>query len=321
LVQGRFGERVVARRRAPVEATLEREGDDALESYLYDIRQIPLLTAAQEVVLGRAIAEGQDARVRLSQDDESFARSELARRISRGDSARARLIEANLRLVVSVARKYLGYGVPLLDLVQEGSLGLMRAVDKFDYRRGFKFSTYATWWIRQSVGRAVMDQTRVIRLPVHLQERLRKLEQAERDLVQDLGREIGEAELAEFLGISLGEIRVARRHADHVSSLDAPIGSDEESSTIGEFVPADTRPFDEIVEEEERRGIVEQIVGALLPCECLVLRLRYGFDDERVWTHDEVGARLGVSRERAEQIENEALAKLRHPRLLKALLD
>ncbi len=312
------------RRRAPVETTLEREGDDALESYLYDIRQIPLLTAAQEVVLGRAIAEGQDARVRLSQDDESFARSELARRISRGDSARARLIEANLRLVVSVAKKYLGYGMPLLDLVQEGSLGLMRAVDKFDYRRGFKFSTYATWWIRQSVGRAVMDQARVIRLPVHLQERLRKLERAERDLVQDLGREIGEAELAEFLGISLEEIQTARRHADYVSSLDAPIGADDDSSTIGELVPANTRPFDEIVEEEERRGIIEQIVGALLPSECLVLRLRYGFDDDRVWTHDEVGARLGVSRERARQIENEALSKLRHPRfsrLLKALLD
>ncbi len=305
-------------------AAVERDNDEALEQYLHEIRQVPLLTAAEEMVLGRAVAEGQIARRRLMESVPlDVARSELLRRAERGDIARARLIEANLRLVVSIAKRYLGYGLPLLDLVQEGNLGLMRAVEKFDYRRGFKFSTYATWWIRQSVGRAVMDQARVIRLPVHLQERLRRLERAERALVQDLGREIDESELAESLQISVEEIQAMRRHAEAITSLDAPVGT-EEDATVGDLVAGPETPLEESVEAEERKSVVEQMLDSLLPREATVLRLRFGFEDDRRWTLEEIGVKIGVTRERARQIEAEALLKLRHPRnaqMLRTLLD
>jgi RNA polymerase primary sigma factor len=305
-------------------AAVERDNDEALEQYLHEIRQVPLLTAAEEMVLGRAVAEGQIARRRLMESVPlDVARSELLRRAERGDIARARLIEANLRLVVSIAKRYLGYGLPLLDLVQEGNLGLMRAVEKFDYRRGFKFSTYATWWIRQSVGRAVMDQARVIRLPVHLQERLRRLERAERALVQDLGREIDESELAESLQISVEEIQAMRRHAEAITSLDAPVGT-EEDATVGDLVAGPEAPLEESVEAEERKSVVEQMLDTLLPREATVLRLRFGFEDDRRWTLEEIGVKIGVTRERARQIEAEALLKLRHPRnaqMLRTLLD
>ncbi len=305
-------------------AAVERDNDEALEQYLHEIRQVPLLTAAEEMVLGRAVAEGQIARRRLMESVPlDVARSELLRRAERGDIARARLIEANLRLVVSIAKRYLGYGLPLLDLVQEGNLGLMRAVEKFDYRRGFKFSTYATWWIRQSVGRAVMDQARVIRLPVHLQERLRRLERAERALVQDLGREIDESELAESLQISVEEIQAMRRHAEAITSLDAPVGT-EEDATVGDLVAGPETPLEESVEAEERKSVVEQMLDSLLPREATVLRLRFGFEDDRRWTLEEIGVKIGMTRERARQIEAEALLKLRHPRnaqMLRTLLD
>jgi RNA polymerase primary sigma factor len=309
---------------AAAAAATERDRDEALEHYLHEIRQIPLLTAAEEVVLGRAVMEGQHARKELVDPTATrFARTESLRRCHRGDIARARLIEANLRLVVSIAKRYLGYGLPLLDLVQEGNLGLMRAVEKFDYRRGFKFSTYATWWIRQSVGRAVMDQARVIRLPVHLQERLRRLERAERALVQDLGREIDESELSAAIGMPIEEIQQMRRHAEVIASLDAPVGS-EEDATVGDLVAAPEMPLDEAVEFDERRQAIENLLDGLLPREAVVLRLRFGFEDDRRWTLEEIGARIGVTRERARQIEAEALLKLRHPRhvqVLRAFLD
>jgi RNA polymerase primary sigma factor len=308
----------------PSAAAVERDNDEALEQYLHEIRQVPLLTAAEEMVLGRAVSEGQVARKALIETIRlDISRSELLRRCERGDVARARLIEANLRLVVSIAKRYLGYGLPLLDLIQEGNLGLMRAVEKFDYRRGFKFSTYATWWIRQSVGRAVMDQARVIRLPVHLQERLRRLERAERALVQDLGREIDELELAESLQMTVEEIQTMRRHAEAITSLDAPVGT-EEDATVGDLVAAPETPLEEAVENDERKLVVETMLDALLPREATVLRLRFGFEDDRRWTLEEIGARIGVTRERARQIEAEALLKLRHPRnsqVLRSLLD
>jgi RNA polymerase primary sigma factor len=298
----------------PAAAGTERDHDEALEHYLHEIRQVPLLTAAEEMVLGRAVAEGQVARkTLLSGETEPGARAETLKRARRGDVARARLIEANLRLVVSIAKRYLGYGLPLLDLVQEGNLGLMRAVEKFDYRRGFKFSTYATWWIRQSVGRAVMDQARVIRLPVHLQERLRRLERAERALVQDLGREIDESELAESLEMSVEEIQAMRRYAEAITSLDAPVGT-EEDATVGDLVASADAPLEVSVETDERRQVIETMLDGLLPREAVVLRLRFGFEDDRRWTLEEIGAKIGVTRERARQIESEALVKLRHPR-------
>ncbi|HEV8633243.1 MAG TPA: sigma-70 family RNA polymerase sigma factor [Chloroflexota bacterium] len=297
--------------------------EEGLDAYFDEIRQIPLLSAAEEMVLGRAVMEGQSARRHLLERDPPLPRIELLRRAHRGDVARGRMIEANLRLVVAVAKRYAGYGLPLPDLVQEGNLGLMRAVEKFDYRRGFKFSTYATWWIRQSVGRAVMDQARVIRLPVHLQERLRRLERAERALVQDLGREIDEGELADSIGMTVEEIQQMRRHAEVIASLDAPVGS-EEDATVGDLVAAPETPLDEAVEVDERRRVVEDMLDGLLPREAVVLRLRFGFEDDRRWTLEEIGARIGVTRERARQIEAEALLKLRHPRhaqILRAFLD
>jgi RNA polymerase primary sigma factor len=308
----------------PAAVGAERDHDEALEHYLHEIRQVPLLTAAEEMVLGRAVAEGQVARQRLlTKQSVELSRVELLKRCQRGDVARARLIEANLRLVVSIAKRYLGYGLPLLDLIQEGNLGLMRAVEKFDYRRGFKFSTYATWWIRQSVGRAVMDQARVIRLPVHLQERLRRLERAERALVQDLGREIDEQELADSLDMTVEEIQAMRRYAEAITSLDAPVGT-EEDATVGDLVAAPDAPLEEAVEVDERRQVIEGMLDGLLPREAVVLRLRFGFEDDRRWTLEEIGARIGVTRERARQIESEALVKLRHPRhalVLRTFLD
>src|ERR671934_2575272 len=249
---------------------------------------------------------------------------ELARRKDMGDeAARRRLVESNLRLVIAMARAYAPSGVPLPDLIQEGNLGLMRAVEKFDYRRGFKFSTYATWWIRQSVGRAVMDQARTVRLPVHLQEKLRRLERAERALVQDLGREIDEQELAESLEMSVEEIQAMRRYAEAITSLDAPVGT-EEDATVGDLVAAPDAPLDEAVEVDERRQVIEGMLDGLLPREAVVLRLRFGFEDDRRWTLEEIGARIGVTRERARQIEAEALLKLRHPKhaqVLRTFLD
>ena len=305
-------------------ASAEVDRDEALEHYLHEIRQIPLLTGAEEMVLGRAVMEGQGARRRLLEGGvANVSKVEELRRCRKGDIARARLIEANLRLVVSIAKRYLGYGLPLLDLIQEGNLGLMRAVEKFDYRRGFKFSTYATWWIRQSVGRAVMDQARVIRLPVHLQERLRRLERAERALEQDRGGEVEEFELAESLGISVEDIQAMRRHAEAIASLDAPVGT-EEDATVGDLVAAPEVPLDEEVELEERKRVVDEMLAALLPREAVVLRLRFGFEDDRRWTLEEIGAKIGVTRERARQIESEALVKLRHPRhalMLRTFLD
>src|SRR2546422_5693355 len=255
----------------PDEAEVGAALDDAVRAYFQEIGRVKLLTKNDEVELAKLI-EGGSA------------------------EARQKMIQANLRLVVSVAKKYVGRGLPLLDLIQEGNLGLMRAVEKFDYRRGFKFSTYATWWIRQSVGRAVMDQARVIRLPVHLQERLRRLERAERTLVQDLGREIDEQELAESLDMSIEEIQAMRRYAEAITSLDAPVGT-EEDATVGDLVAASDAPLEEAVEVDERRQVIEGMLDALLPREAVVLRLRFGFEDDRRWTLEEIGAKIGVTRE------------------------
>ena len=259
---------------------------DSLRLYLRSIGRVDLLTADQEV--------------------------ELAKRIERGDmAAKQHMVEANLRLVVSIAKGYLGRGLTFLDLIQEGSLGLIRAVEKFDYRRGYKFSTYATWWIRQAVTRAIADKARTIRIPVHMVERLNKVKHAERALVQKLGREPEPKEVAAELEMTVAEVREMQRLNQNPVSLDKPIG-DEEDTSIGDFIPDDTTeaPF-ETATATLRREDVERALAALPERERMVIELRYGLTGQEPLTLEEVGRAFGITRERVRQIETNTLRKLK----------
>jgi len=258
---------------------------DSLRLYLREIGKVPLLTADQEV--------------------------HLAKRIERGDmSAKTQMIEANLRLVVSIAKGYLGRGLSFLDLIQEGSLGLIRAVEKFDYRKGFKFSTYATWWIRQAVTRAIADKARTIRIPVHMVEKLNKVVHIERQLVQRLGREPTPDEIAEELEITTEEVREILRMAQLPVSLEKPIGEEEESE-LGDFVQDDQAesPFDS-ASLNLRREDIDRTLDALPERERKVIEMRFGLDGDQPRTLEEVGRAFGVTRERIRQIENNTLKKL-----------
>jgi RNA polymerase primary sigma factor len=260
---------------------------DSLRLYLRSIGQVDLLTAGQEV--------------------------ELAKRIERGDMlAKRQMVEANLRLVVSIAKGYLGRGLSFLDLIQEGSLGLIRAVEKFDYRRGYKFSTYATWWIRQAVTRAIADKARTIRIPVHMVEKLNRVAHVERQLVQRLGREPEPMEIAEELRWPLGEVREILRVAQLPISLEKPVG-DEDDSELGDFVADDTsaEPFEEASDHMQKEG-VHRALSALPERERQVIELRYGLTGLEPLTLEEVGNTFGVTRERIRQIENNTLKKLQH---------
>jgi RNA polymerase primary sigma factor len=260
---------------------------DSLRLYLRSIGRVDLLTAGQEV--------------------------ELAKRIERGDMvAKRQMVEANLRLVVSIAKGYLGRGLSFLDLIQEGSLGLIRAVEKFDYRRGYKFSTYATWWIRQAVTRAIADKARTIRIPVHMVEKLNRVAHVERQLVQKFGREPEPAEIAEELRWPLGEVREILRVAQLPVSLEKPVG-DEDDSELGDFVADETvaEPFEEASEHLQKEG-VRKALGALPERERQVIELRYGLTGMEPMTLEEVGNTFGVTRERIRQIENNTLKKLQH---------
>ena len=260
---------------------------DSLRLYLRSIGRVDLLTAAQEV--------------------------ELAKRIERGDMiAKRQMVEANLRLVVSIAKGYLGRGLSFLDLIQEGSLGLIRAVEKFDYRRGYKFSTYATWWIRQAVTRAIADKARTIRIPVHMVEKLNRVAHVERQLVQKFGREPEPAEIAEELRWPLGEVREILRVAQLPVSLEKPVG-DEDDSELGDFVADDTvaEPFEEASEHLQKEG-VRRALASLPDRERQVIELRYGLTGMEPLTLEEVGNTFGVTRERIRQIENNTLKKLQH---------
>jgi RNA polymerase primary sigma factor len=258
---------------------------DSLRLYLREIGKVPLLTADQEVY--------------------------LAKRIERGDmAAKTQMIEANLRLVVSIAKSYLGRGLSFLDLIQEGSLGLIRAVEKFDYRKGYKFSTYATWWIRQAVTRAIADKARTIRIPVHMVEKLNKVVHIERQLVQRLGREPRPDEIADELEMTTEEVREILRMAQHPVSLEKPIGEEEESE-LGDFVQDDQAesPFDS-ASLSLRREDIEHALGALPARERAVIEMRFGLRGGRPRTLEEVGRAFGVTRERIRQIENNTLKKL-----------
>jgi len=259
---------------------------DSLQLFLKDIGRVPLLTAAQEV--------------------------ELAKRIERGDHrAKQAMVEANLRLVVSIAKRYRNQGLPFLDLIQEGTIGLVRAAEKFDYRKGFKFSTYATWWIRQAVARALADKARTIRMPVHVVEKLNKVVRSERKLRAELGREPLAAEVAADVDLTVDEVEQIRRSAQTPVSLEKPVGDDDESE-FGHFLTDENDPLpDEAVEVTLRKESLKRILGTLSVRERRVLELRYGLDGEQPRTLDEVGRTFNVTRERIRQIENQSLKKLR----------
>ena len=280
----------------PLELAAEYNLDDPVRMYLKEIGQVKLLTADEEI--------------------------ELAKRVSEGDKkAKDRLTEANLRLVVSIAKKYSGRGLHILDLIQEGSTGLIRAVDKFDYTKGNKFSTYATWWIRQAITRAIADQARTIRVPVHMVEVINKATRCNRKLVQELGREPTLEEIAAELNLPIEKIIEANRTAADTLSLDMPVG-DEEDTTIGSFVEDDNTPGPvDATSNAMLSEALTEILGTLTEREADVLRMRFGMYDGRTHTLEEVGQIFGVTRERIRQIENKAIRKLRHPSRAKKIKD
>ena len=270
--------------------------DDPVKMYLKDIGQVPLLTTDEELDLAQKMSEGQEA-------------------------AKKRLSEANLRLVVSIAKRYVGRGMLFLDLIQEGNLGLMKAVEKFDYQKGFKFSTYATWWIRQSITRAIADQARTIRIPVHMVETINRLVREQRILLQELGREPTLEELAERMGVSIERVSEIQKIAQDPVSLETPIG-EEEDSHLGDFIEDDKTPTaSDSVASTMLKEQIARVLDTLTPREEKVLRLRYGIDDGRPRTLEEVGKEFNVTRERIRQIEAKALRKLRHPSRSKRLRD
>jgi RNA polymerase primary sigma factor len=289
--------------------------EDSIQLYLQEIGQVPLLTAQDEVDLAQSYEAGRAARQRLRNEDyvDNRERMRLELQQARGDEARRRLIQANLRLVVSVAKKYIGSAMPFLDLVQEGNIGLMRAVEKFDYRRGHRFSTYATWWIRQAVTRSIAEQSRLIRLPVHLSESIVQLRRAMYRLEQELEREPTAEELAHALGVSMRKIKRLLSASIQPISLEQPVNSDGEGS-ISDIV-ADDKAVSPL-EIASQNMLQSELAGALaiLPeRERRILALRYGLDDGRQRTLEEIGAAFGITRERTRQIESEALRRLRHP--------
>lgn len=273
--------------------------DDPVRMYLKEIGRIPLLSHEQELELATRMAEGDE-------------------------DAKHRLAEANLRLVVSVAKRYVGRGMQFLDLIQEGNLGLIKAVDKFDYRKGFKFSTYSTWWIRQAITRAIADQARTIRIPVHMVETINKLVRVNRQLLQELGREPRHDEIAKAMGITEDKVREIIKIAQDPVSLETPIG-EEEDSHLGDFIPDDDAPApDNMATQAMLKRQLNEVLSTLTPREEKVLRLRFGLDDGRTRTLEDVGKEFNVTRERIRQIEAKALRKLRHPsrsRRLKDYLD
>ncbi len=270
--------------------------DDPVRMYLKEIGKVPLLTAEEEI--------------------------EIAKRLEEGDeNAKQKLAEANLRLVVSIAKRYVGRGMLFLDLIQEGNLGLIKAVEKFDYRKGFKFSTYATWWIRQAITRAIADQARTIRIPVHMVETINKLIRVSRQLLQEYGREPSPEEIAKEMGISESKVREIIKIAQEPVSLETPIG-EEEDSHLGDFIPDEDAPAPaEAASFALMKEQLMEVLDTLTPREEKVLRLRFGLDDGHQRTLEEVGKEFNVTRERIRQIEAKALRKLRHPSRSKKLRD
>ncbi|MDX9833192.1 MAG: RNA polymerase sigma factor RpoD [Anaerolineae bacterium] len=297
--------------------------DDSISLYLKEIGRIPLLTAEQEVSLAKRMEAGRNAKRRMSKNGELSLdeRDRLRSTIRDGQAAQEHLIKANSRLVVSVAKKYVGRGVPFLDLIQEGNIGLIRAVKKFDYRRGYKFSTYATWWIRQAVTRAIADQGRTIRVPVHMYEQINRLARVSRQLVQELGRDPTVEEIAEELGVSPKKVERTIKVSQRPLSLEMPVG-EEDDSFLGDFIEDSEAPSPtDQASQQLLRDQIEDIFGSLTPREVRILQLRFGLVDGYSYTLEEVGKKFGVTRERIRQIEAQALGRLRHPSRSRKLRD
>lgn len=309
--------------------------EDPVRMYLKEIGKVPLLSADDEITLAKKMEKGQEAELKLTEVKEKLENSKnkkdiakyekeidkLKEQIAEGEDAKKALAEANLRLVVSIAKRYVGRGMLFLDLIQEGNLGLIKAVEKFDYTKGYKFSTYATWWIRQAITRAIADQARTIRIPVHMVETINKLIRVSRQLLQELGREPQPEEIAEEMELPVERVREILKISQEPVSLETPIG-EEEDSHLGDFiqddnvpVPADAAAFTLLKEQ------LVEVLGTLTDREQKVLRLRFGLDDGRARTLEEVGREFNVTRERIRQIEAKALRKLRHPSRSRKLKD
>ncbi|MCS7281952.1 MAG: sigma-70 family RNA polymerase sigma factor [Anaerolineae bacterium] len=290
------------------------EADDTIGLYLKEIGQVPLLTQEEEIELAKRMERGRWAEKELRKDGlDPERRKELEALVEDGKAARDHLIRANARLVISVAKKYIGRGVSFLDLIQEGNIGLIRAANKFNYRLGHKFSTYATWWIRQAVTRAIADQSRTIRVPVHMGDQINRLLRVSHRLTQELGREPNSEELAQALDIPTQKAEQMITFARRPLSLDMPT-DDEEESVLGDFIEdaGAVAPAD-VVNTSMLRDVLQEILQELPPREVRVLQLRYGLVDGETYTLEEVGKKLGVTRERVRQIEAQALSRLRHP--------
>ena len=304
--------------------------EDPVRMYLKEIGKVPLLSADEEITFAKKMELGAAMKKQMEENIEAFRalspqeQKEYKKAIDQGEMAKKRLAEANLRLVVSIAKRYVGRGMLFLDLIQEGNLGLIKAVEKFDYRKGYKFSTYATWWIRQAITRAIADQARTIRIPVHMVETINKLVRVSRQLLQELGREPSPEEIAAAMDIPVERVREIQKISQEPVSLETPIG-EEEDSHLGDFIQDDNVPVPaEAAASTLLKEQLVEVLGTLTEREQKVLRLRFGMDDGRARTLEEVGKEFNVTRERIRQIEAKALRKLRHPsrsRKLKDYLD
>ena len=299
--------------------------DDTIGLYLKEMARVPLLSMEEEMDIAERIEKGLSARKELDRRNTALnteSRKELEQKLSEGMLARDHLIKANTRLVVSIAKRYTGRGVPFLDLIQEGNLGLMKAVQKFEYKRGFRFSTYATWWIRQTITRAIADQGRTIRVPVHMVDRIRHLYRLAHEMEQRLGRVPNIDELATELKVPVNKVDWMMRVSWLPLSLESPLNDEDEDSELGQFIEDELTPtpmqstYDKLLVEK-----IQNVLDSLPPREARILRMRFGLENGKVYTLEEVGQKFGLTRERIRQIETKALRRLRHPRRARQLQE